>query len=146
MGAQAHDVLDKPLIVCFGLRLIAGVLQAPAAELAVGIVDHHAVAFGGMTLAVQHGAGKYRTGVISFELVMAHADPPAGYELIDSLRVPAVGRGRIRRRAAAIWGKVTLILALQVFRLKLEISAVRIAIGRPFPDKISDYHFTGTGK
>ena len=88
VGANAHDVLDKQLVVAVVKYLIVDVLQPQATELAVRPVHHETVALRSPTWILEWRADKQRA-IVGVDLVMAIADPPAGNELPETLEIPA---------------------------------------------------------
>ncbi len=108
-------------------------LQAKAAELAVGEIEHRAGAVGRDAVWIERGVRKIHTGVAGTHAVVAHPHAPARHELVNRLQVAAgLCAGVIHRvdRAA--------LTAMQQLHLQLEIGFARIAVRRPLPFQIGD--------
>jgi hypothetical protein len=64
---------------------------------------------------------------------VAIADAPAWHKLPDALQIPAILIAVVGQA-----GKFAVLVAPEIFTLQLEIADRWIAVGRPFPDEISD--------
>ena len=153
VGAQAHDVLKEDLIVgCIRTRAILGVLQPEAAEFGRRIIDHRGGSsrmiirqlreVAGVQTSAEHG----RSGI---EPIMAQAGAPAGYELIDTLQIPAglcVAIAAAISRAVDIVRQATAIGTTKIFALQLQVGLDGIAVWRPFVNCVGNQRAAVAGK
>src|SRR6266404_1936799 len=147
MRAQAHDVLEKELVV--GLvepRVVARELQADAAELARIPVDHRRVALRPVGLQDREIRRAQRAGIDEPDVrrarikpVVAVAEAPLRQELVHSLQIPSrlpavepIGQ----RCARGVEREIAVLVAPEVFALQLEAVVGRVAVGRPFQDAV----------
>src|SRR6266403_1511459 len=155
--AQAHDVLEKELVV--GLveaRVIARELQPDAAELARVPVHHHRVALRVVTAEDREIRRAQRAGVDEPDVrgarikpVIAVAEAPLRQELVHALQIPSrlpavepVGQ----RRARGVEREIAVLVASEVFALQLEVVVGRVAVGRPFQDAVEHPETAFAGK
>src|SRR6185437_7481499 len=142
VGADADDVLQDELVRRLRPRMVVLVLQAEAAELAGGIVDHRAVAPRRRRQIVERGAGEAGTQRGGMHLVVAQSKAPLRHELVDALGVEA-GLGRAREIHAV---ERALLLPQEELALQLEVALDEIAVGRPFEDAVGDVSVVGAGE
>ena len=116
-------------------------MHAQAREFARAVVQH------------QRGAGR-REGVVTddiagipcadlgdtgIETVIARADSPAWYELINALQVEAILGDRERVAdvcSSRVISQIATFLAAEIFALHFEIAFADVAVGRVFPHEI----------
>src|SRR6267143_3679858 len=143
MRAQAHDVLEKELVV--GLvepRVVARELQPDAAELARIPVDHRCVALRAVGLQDREIRRAQRAGVdepdvrrARIEPVVAVAEAPLRQELVHALQIPsrlARGEASGERAACGVEREIAVLLTPEVLALQLAVVVGRVAVGRPF--------------
>src|SRR6267143_2519270 len=147
MRAEAHDVLEKELVV--GLvepRVVPRELQPDAAELARIPVHHHRVALRVVAAEDRKIRCAQRAGVEEPDVrrarikpVIAVANAPLRQELVHALQIPArlARREPIGQRAAGgDEREVAVLLAPEVLALQLEVVVGRVAVGRPLQDAV----------
>src|SRR5467141_4715227 len=145
--AQAHDVLEKELVV--GLvepRVIARELQPDAAELARVPVDHRRVALWPVALQDREIRRAQRTGIHQPDIrrarikpVIAVADAPLRQELVHALQIPSrlpAGEAIGQRRARGVEREIAVLVAPEVFALQLEVVVGRVAVRRPLQNAV----------
>src|SRR6266513_3466554 len=145
--AEAHDVLEKELVVGLAqARVVARELQPDAAELARVPVHHHRVALRVVAAEDREIRCAQRAGVdqpdfrrARIKPVIAVADPPLRQELVDALQIPArLARDEAigQRAGCGVEREIAVLLALEVLALQLEVVVGRVAVGRPFQDTV----------
>ena len=146
MGAEAHDVLQEPLIISDGVGFIAVVLHPQTTVFAMGVIEHGADSLRGMTLRIQRSPAKGTTGILDTESVIAQASSPARQKLVNQLGIPAILVTVYRVSAASCNVVVPLFLACDVFRLKHDAGLRIITVRGPFPDQVGNDHIVITIK
>src|SRR5882762_9651645 len=147
MRAEAHDVLEKELVV--GLvepRVVARELQPDAAELARIPVHHHRVALRVVAAEDREIRRAQRTGIHQPDIgrarikpVVAVAEAPLRQELVHALQIPsrlAAVEPIGQRRARGVEREITVLVASEVFALQLEVVVGRVAVRRPLQNAI----------
>src|SRR6202165_94975 len=140
MRAEAHDVLEKELVV--GLvepRVVPRELQTNAAGLARVPVDHRRMPLRLVGFEDREIRRAQRTGIHQPDVrrarikpVVAVAEAPLRQELVHTLQIPSrlpAGKTVGQRRARGVEREITVLGAPEVFVLQLEVVVRRIAVG-----------------
>src|SRR6267143_845001 len=155
--AQAHDVLEKELVV--GLvepRVVARELQPDAAELARVPVDHRRVALRVVATEDREIRRAQRAGIhqpdarrARIKPVVAVAEAPLRQELVHALQIPsrlAAVEPIGQRRARGVERETAVLVAPEVFALQLEVVVGRVAVRRPLENAVEHPESALAGK
>ena len=110
-----------------------GILRAKAPEFAGVVFEHRAETPRDVSFVVEHRAGERGADARGPQAVVAQARAPLRHELIDALDVEALLRPDVGDSV-----EVAVLAAEEILALQLEVPIGRVAVRRPFVDRVED--------